>query len=98
MAAPARASRADRPRRQSAVAPVVDLNSTPAAPTPAAAQPAKHDETLPIAAGRSLLLALGGAGVALAKRRRRHEEEEWVEEAPVAQEPTVAGGSGAGSR
>ena len=45
---------------------------------------------LPIAGGALALLALGGAGIALAKRRRRHEEEEWVEEAPLAQEPAVA--------
>jgi len=89
-AAPAAPAAPTAQPSQSAVARVVDLNSTPAAPPTAAAQPAKRDETLPIAGGALALLALGGAGIALAKRRRRHEEEEWVEEAPLAQEPAVA--------
>ena len=66
------------------------MNSTPAKST-AAAQPAKTDDTLPIAAGGALaLLALGGAGYALAKRRRRHDEEEWVEDERIEHEPVAA--------
>lgn len=74
----------------SAVAPVVDLNSKPTTPpTGATAEPAKADDTLPIAAGGALaLLALGGAGIAWTKRRRRHEEQEWIEDEQLEHEPT----------
>jgi hypothetical protein len=73
---------------ESAVAPVVDLNSKPATPpTTAAAQPQQKDDTLPIAAGGALaLLALGGGAFALA-RRRRARDEELVEEEVIEHQP-----------
>jgi hypothetical protein len=67
------------------------MSAAPSPPSTKPAQTTKSDETLPIAAGGALaLLALGGAGFALAKRRRRHEHEEWVEEEHVEQEPVAA--------
>jgi len=77
---------------QSAVTPVVDVNSTPATPpTTAATEGVKQDDTLPIAAGGALaLLVLGGGAVALVRRRRAHEEEEWYEDDAVEPAPTEA--------
>jgi len=65
---------------QSAVKPLVDVNTSPAPTTTAAAKPPKkHDDTLPIAGGALAFLAIGGAAVALT-RRRHDDEEQWVEE------------------
>jgi hypothetical protein len=77
---------------QSAVTPVVDLNSKPAAPvTAAATKPAPKDDTLPIAAGGALaLLALGAGALALSRRRRRQDEQAWIyDEEPMAPVETV---------
>jgi len=73
-----------------AAAPIVDarpLETVQAAPEPQASKPElKVDETAIMLGGGALaLLALGGAGVALA-RRRRDEDEEVMEET-VADEP-----------
>jgi hypothetical protein len=67
------------PVTSSKVAPIVDLNSSPATPAPAAAaKPANKDDTLPIAAGGALaFLVLGGA---VAATRRRHDEDEEMME------------------
>ena len=95
-AAPAAPPPAQTQQSQSAVAPVVDMNANPSTRPTTTAQSTKSDETLPIAAGGALaLLALGGAGIALAKRRRRHQDEESAEDEhieheavePVAREP-----------
>jgi resuscitation-promoting factor RpfA len=77
---------------QSAVTPVVDVNSTPATPpATATSEPQQTDETLPIVGGGALaLLALGGAGYVLVRRRRAHEEEEWYEEETAEHEPVKA--------
>ena len=73
---------------QSAVAPVVDLNTKPA--TAPAAKPAKSDNTIPILAGIALvLLALGTLVALLARRRRRRDEEAWVYDEPVAETVTT---------
>lgn len=70
----------------SAVQPVVDMNAKTLKSTTASATPKRHDDTVPIAAGGALaLLAIGGAAIAM--NRRRHEDEEWIDEAPVADEP-----------
>lgn len=74
---------------QSAVQPVVDLNSKPAKPatTASSAAPRRHDHTVPIAAGGVLaLLAIGSAAVAM-NRRRHDDEEEWVEDESIEHEP-----------
>lgn len=74
---------------QSAVRPLVDVNSNPTPTKTASSKPAKkHDDTLPIAGGALAFLAIGGAAVAMT-RRRHDDDEEWVEE-PTAQEPMVA--------
>ena len=88
--APAPPTRAPAPAPESAVQPVVDVNTNPApVPTAAAAKPAtNNDNSLPIVAGGALaLLALGGGAVALARRRRSHDEEEWIEDEAMASEP-----------
>ena len=78
------------PASESAVTPVVDVNSKPAAPAPAAAKQATDDNIVPIAAGGALgLLALGGAAFAISRRRRHEEEEEWIEEESMEHEPVA---------
>jgi len=59
------------------------VNSAPATPPATAAQPARTDETLPIAGGALALLALGGGVYALSRRRRSREEEEWTYDEPA---------------
>jgi hypothetical protein len=68
-----------------AAQPVVAMSAEQSKPaTTADAQPAKKDDTVPIAAGGALaFLALGGAAVAMTRRRRHEEEDAWVDEEPV---------------
>ena len=82
VAAPATAPVADP---VAAVATAPAARPAPVAPVKAEAQPAKTDNTVPIAAGGALaFLALGGAAVAMTRRRRHEEDEEvWIDEEPV---------------
>ena len=68
-----------------AAQPVVAMSAEQPKPaTTTDAQPAKKDDTVPIAAGGALaFLALGGAAVAMTRRRRHEAEDVWVDEEPV---------------
>lgn len=55
--------------------------------TTATAAPAKHNDTVPIAAGGALALVLIGGTALAMSRRRRHEDEEWIDEEPISHEP-----------
>lgn len=87
-------STAARSTSRSAVTPGVNLASrgvTPPTATPRAALRAKHDNTVPIAAGGVLaLLAFGSAAVAMNRRRADEDEDEWTGENPI--DETAAAG------
>jgi hypothetical protein len=79
-----RSSKAASPAAPVAAAPAAATAAKPPAQPQIAAKPSNggNDTALEIGGGAIAILALGGAGFAIARRRRHEEEEEWYEEQP----------------